>query len=71
MKTGTKPDSGSNVAVLGAGVLMVICCAVGPAVIGAVAGSAIGGWLGIVCAVILAALIGLLLHRRARTRQGC
>jgi hypothetical protein len=46
----------------------VLCCAVGPAVIGAVAGTAIGGWLGIVCALILAAGIGLFLQRRARRR---
>lgn len=26
---------------------MVLCCAVGPAVIGAVAGLAIGGWVGL------------------------
>jgi hypothetical protein len=28
-------------------VLVVLCCAVAPAVVGAVAGSAVGGWLGI------------------------
>jgi hypothetical protein len=67
----TKPGRGSSVALLGGGVLMVLCCAVGPAVIGAVAGSAIGGWLGIACAVILAGVVGLVLHRRARTRDGC
>ena len=50
---------------------MVLCCAVGPAVIGAVAGSAIGGWLGIACAAILAAVVGLILHRRTRDRDGC
>jgi hypothetical protein len=50
---------------------MVLCCAVGPAVIGAVAGSAIGGWLGIACAVLLAAGVGLVLHRRTRKRGGC
>jgi hypothetical protein len=71
MSTDSKPGRGSNVALLGGGVLMVLCCAVGPAVIGAVAGSAIGGWLGIACAVILAAAVGLLLHRRVRTRDGC
>jgi outer membrane lipoprotein SlyB len=43
----------------------------GPAVIGAVAGSAIGGWLGIACAVILAAVVGLVVHRRTRQRGGC
>ena len=62
---------GSNAALAGAGLLMVLCCAVGPAVIGAVAGSAIGGWLGIACAVIVAALVGLVLHRRARQRGSC
>jgi hypothetical protein len=50
---------------------MVLCCAVGPAVIGAATGSAIGGWLGIACAIVLAAIVGLILHRRTRTRGGC
>jgi hypothetical protein len=52
---------------------MIFCCAVGPAVIGAAAGSAIGGWLGIACAVLLAAGAGLLIRRRARRpgREGC
>jgi len=49
----------------GAGLLMVLCCAVGPAVIGAVAGAAIGGWLGIVCAGLAAAAAGFLLYRRS------
>jgi outer membrane lipoprotein SlyB len=62
---------GSDVAVAGAGVLMVLCCAIGPAVIGAIAGTAIGGWLGIACAVLLAAIAGLLLHRRLRRSSGC
>ena len=61
----------TDAALLGGGVLMILCCAVGPAVIGAVAGSAIGGWLGIACAVILAATVGLALHRRTRGRGGC
>jgi hypothetical protein len=60
----------SDAALAAGGVLMVLCCAVGPAVIGAVAGTAIGGWLGIACAVILAAGVGLALHRRARRRGG-
>jgi hypothetical protein len=56
-------------AALAAGsMLMLLCCAVGPAVIGAVAGAPIGGWLGIACAVLLAAGVGLALHRRARRR---
>jgi hypothetical protein len=58
----------SDAALAVGGVLMVLCCAVGPAVIGAVAGTAIGGWLGVACAVILAAAVGLALHRRARRR---
>jgi Mn2+/Fe2+ NRAMP family transporter len=61
----------SNGVLAGAGILMVLCCAVGPAVIGAVAGSAIGGWLGIACAVILASAVGLILHRNTRKRGGC
>jgi hypothetical protein len=60
----------SDAALAAGGVLMVLCCAVGPAVIGAVAGTAIGGWLGIACAVLLAAGVGLALHRRARRRGG-
>jgi membrane protein implicated in regulation of membrane protease activity len=58
----------SDAALAAGGVLMVLCCAVGPAVIGAVAGTAIGGWPGVACAVILAAAVGLALHRRARRR---
>jgi hypothetical protein len=69
MSTGSKRRS--QTALWSAGVLMVLCCAVGPAVVGAVAGSAIGGRLGIACAVILAAGVGLVLHRRARTSGGC
>ena len=61
----------SNVALVGGGLVMVLCCAVGPAVIGAVAGSAIGGWLGIACAVIMAAAVGFILHRRARRGGAC
>jgi hypothetical protein len=71
MSTEEKTRGRSDAALIGGGVLMLLCCAVGPAVIGAVAGSAVGGWLGIACAVILAAAIGLLLHRRTRQRGGC
>jgi hypothetical protein len=70
MSANPKPRQGANYALFG-GVLMVVCCAVGPAVIGAVAGSAIGGWLGIACAVILAAVVGLILHHRTRSRGSC
>jgi len=56
-------------AVAGAAVLMILCCAVAPAVIGAVAGSLIGGWLGVDCAVLLGAAAAWFLHRRRR--DGC
>jgi outer membrane lipoprotein SlyB len=71
MSTEQKPRGRLDLTLVGGGVLMVLCCAVGPAVIGAAAGSAIGGWLGIACAVILAAIVGLVLHRRTRQRGGC
>ena len=71
MSTKEETRARSDIALSGGGVLMVLCCAVGPAVIGAVAGSAVGGWLGIACAVILAAAIGLVLQRRTRLRGDC
>jgi hypothetical protein len=71
MSSTNKPRSGIDLALAGGGLVMVLCCAAGPAVMGAVAGSAIGGWLGIACAVILAVAVGLLLHRRTRDRGGC
>jgi hypothetical protein len=53
----------------GAALLMVLCCAVAPAVAGAAIGSLVGGWLGIACAVIAAAGIALyLVSRRGRGR---
>jgi hypothetical protein len=71
MSAPNKPGRRTDAALLGGGLLMVLCCAIGPAVIGAVAGSAVGGWLGIACAVILAAVIGLILHRRSHKARGC
>jgi outer membrane lipoprotein SlyB len=71
MSTTNQPRGRSDYALVGGGLLMVLCCAVGPAVIGAVTGNAIGGWLGMACAVILAAAVGLVLHRRTRRRGGC
>ena len=61
---------GSDGLLAGGALVMVLCCAIGPAVIGAAAGSAIGGWLGIACAVVLAAIAGLVIHRRRR-RGSC
>jgi hypothetical protein len=71
MSVEEKARSRFDTTLIGGGVLMVLCCAVGPAVIGAVAGSAVGGWLGIACAVILAAVVALVVHRRTRARGGC
>ena len=71
MSTTGKPSRRTDTALVGGGLLMVLCCAVGPAVIGAVAGSAVGGWLGIACAVVLAAVVGLMLHRRSRNGRAC
>lgn len=71
MSPSDQPRRSTDVALIGGGLLMVLCCAVGPAVIGAVAGSAIGGWLGIVCAIILAAVVGLVLRRRTTRSAGC
>lgn len=65
------PTRRSNAVLAGAGVLMVLCCAVGPAVIGAVAGGVIGGWIGIVGACVVAATAGLLIHWRMRSNGRC
>ncbi len=50
----------------GLGFLMFACCLAGPAVIGAVGGTAIGGTLGIAAAVAIALAAAALLHRRNR-----
>jgi hypothetical protein len=71
MSTRAKPGRGSNFALVGGGLLMVLCCAVGPAVFGAVAGNVVDGWLGIACAVIPAALVGFAVHRRSRNSGRC
>lgn len=68
MSAESKPSRKFDFAIGGGALLMILCCAVGPAVIGAAAGSAIGGWLGIACAVILAAAVGLFLHRRSKNK---
>jgi hypothetical protein len=51
-----------------AGVAMVLCCLAGPAIVGAAAGAAVGGLLGIAAAVVLA-LAGVLVARRWRGRD--
>lgn len=70
MSAESKPSRTTDAAIGGAAILMILCCAVGPAVIGAAAGSVIGGWLGIACAVILAAAVGLFVVKRSRSK-GC
>ncbi len=54
----------------GAALLAVLCCVVGPAVLDAAVGGLIGGWFGVVCAVVLIALAVVLLRSR-RGRGGC
>lgn len=61
---------GGSGPLLGVGIFMVLCCAIGPAVVGAVAGSTIGGWLGITIACVLAAAVALAVHLRRRGRGG-
>lgn len=46
-----------------AGLLMAVCCLAGPAVLGAVAGAAIGNLLGIAAAVVIAVVCVALLRR--------
>lgn len=70
MSSESKPSRKVDAALGGAAILLIACCAVGPAVIGAAVGSVIGGWVGIVCAVVLAGAVGLLLHKRSRSK-GC
>jgi hypothetical protein len=61
----------SNAFFAGAGLLMVLCCAAGPAVIGTGLGAAIGGWVGIVVACVAAAVAGIVLYRRAKRGGAC
>ena len=55
----------------GAGIFMVLCCALGPALVGAVAGTAIGGLLGILVACAVAALFAGVLYWRSRRKGAC
>ena len=54
-----------------AGVIMALCCLAGPAVLGAVAGTAIGSWFGIVVAVVVALAAAALLRYRRTNDTGC
>jgi hypothetical protein len=50
---------------------MALCCLAGPAVLGAVAGTAIGSWFGIVAAVAGALTAAALLRYRRTNTKGC
>jgi hypothetical protein len=52
----------------GAGFLMLLCCLAGPALLGAVGGTAIGGALGIATAVSITLAVAALLHWRNRKK---
>ncbi len=50
----------------GVGFLMLLCCLAGPAVLGAMGGTAIGGTVGIAAAVVIALAAAALLRWRSR-----
>ena len=54
-----------------AGVIMALCCLAGPAVLGAVAGTAIGSWFGLAGAVVVALAAAALLRSRRSSNKGC
>ena len=54
-----------------AGVLMVLCCVAGPAVLGAAAGAAIGNVLGVAAAVVVALACVALLRRWRGNDKAC
>ena len=47
---------------------MLLCCLAGPALLGAIGGTAIGGALGIASAVAIALAVAALLHWRNRKK---
>jgi hypothetical protein len=57
---------------LGAGavILAALCCFAGPAILGAVAGAAIGSTLGVVATIVCAALGAVAVALFLRSRQG-
>jgi hypothetical protein len=55
----------------GFGFLMVLCCLAGPAVIGAIGGSAIGGVLGVTAAVVIALAVAVVLRWRGKSGRAC
>ncbi|MCA1681133.1 MAG: hypothetical protein LC777_20415 [Actinobacteria bacterium] len=71
MSAQEQSSKGSSTVLAGAGVLMVLCCAVGPAVVGALAGSVVGGLVGVVVACVAAAGLGLALYWHRDKRGRC
>lgn len=72
MSVGRTASPGSQKLFGAAGVLMLICCLAGPAVLGAAAGAAIGSAFGIVAAVAVAvALVVLMRLHRGGARRRC
>ena len=61
-----RAEGGTVATLLGA--LMVACCMAGPAVVGAVAGGAVGGWLDVPAAVAVAFAVAAALWWRRRRR---
>jgi hypothetical protein len=55
----------------GLGILMVLCCLAGPAVIGAIGGSAIGGVFGVGAAVVIALALAAVLRWRGKGNRAC
>jgi hypothetical protein len=57
-------------ALVGAGLLIALCCTIAPVVLGALAGSALGGWIGVASAAVVALAL-LVLRSRARRGSRC
>ena len=72
MSDGPQTPGAGGAFIGGTALLMIVCCVAGPAILGAVAGAAIGGILGIACAAIVAVAVGVFLYqRRAAKGDGC
>jgi len=56
-------------AALGIGAIAIACCALGPIVVGALAGAALAPLLGVVAALLLALVIGAALAWQRRRRS--
>ena len=67
------PARGEKTAMLGigAGVLAIVCCAAGPALVATAGSLALGAWLGVGAGLLMlvAGLTTLYVRRRSRTRK--